>query len=486
MSLRVLLADESASIRKVFQMALQDFGAEIKSVPNGLDVVEVAETYQPHIIFADILLQKKNGYEVCQEIRQHPQLSALPVVLMWSSFMELDHKKYKAAGAQGELEKPFDVENMRQLIQDLVEFTRSQKISQFLEFPSSIRQEFMGDDKDSAPTTTSHGSSAPVTTAPHGTTAPTAPPPVPEARTSTPAVIIPPAPPQFETSAYQPAETMEAQSAPDSNEFEESDSANDFELEIETPDEETFQVPFTDDMSMERTPASHAAPPSPPPPSPQPPTTDEDSRAATETIAATSPPPFEFETPSEDEFEASSVFNTHAFEDEDDNSAGDIAPPTQEPAYEDMDMNEEPWAVKPLHQQQEPKAKTPKAREEDNDEFQSMDLHENVKMELEDFLYRPQPPKESTGHNTENFSSQISKVQIAGSMEHTVQTDHNVMSAEEIETIVRAETRQLFQETLAKEIRRTLEEVIRQELQKVLMDEMELAKTKHRSPSPNE
>lgn len=143
MSLRVLLADESASIRKVFQLGLQDFGAEVKSVHNGLDVITVAEQYEPHIIFADILLQKKNGYEVSEELRTHEKLRNTPIVLMWSSFMELDHKRYKTCGAHGELEKPFDVETMRNLIRGLVPLTQGQQIAEFLTFPQSIKQEFV-------------------------------------------------------------------------------------------------------------------------------------------------------------------------------------------------------------------------------------------------------------------------------------------------------------------------------------------------------
>lgn len=143
MSLRVLLADESASIRKVFQLGLQDFGAEVKSVHNGLDVIEVAEQFQPDIIFADILLQKKNGYEVSHEIAQHSNLKHVPVVLMWSSFMELDQDKYKKCKAKAEMEKPFEVDVMRNHIENLVDRTKDQQLSQFLTFPQSIAKEFV-------------------------------------------------------------------------------------------------------------------------------------------------------------------------------------------------------------------------------------------------------------------------------------------------------------------------------------------------------
>ncbi|MCJ8276525.1 MAG: response regulator, partial [Bdellovibrionales bacterium] len=144
--MRVLLADESASIRKVFQLGLQDYGAEVKSVHNGLDVIQVAEQFQPDIIFADILLQKKNGYQVSEEIHEHQSLSDVPVILMWSSFMELDQDKYIKCHAQGEMEKPFEVDVMRKLIEDLVDRTKSQQLSQFLDFPENIKNEFVDEE----------------------------------------------------------------------------------------------------------------------------------------------------------------------------------------------------------------------------------------------------------------------------------------------------------------------------------------------------
>src|SRR5690606_27290914 len=109
MALRVLLADESSTIKKVFQLALQDFAAELKPVNLGVDVLPVAQSFKPDIIFADVLLQKRNGYEVSAELKQDPALKSIPVVLMWSGFMELDEDKYQASMANAQLEKPFDV-----------------------------------------------------------------------------------------------------------------------------------------------------------------------------------------------------------------------------------------------------------------------------------------------------------------------------------------------------------------------------------------
>jgi two-component system cell cycle response regulator len=144
MALRVLLADESSTIKKVFQLALQDFAVDVRPVNLGIDVLAVARTFKPDIIFADILLQKLNGYDVASQVKADPDLNTLPVVLMWSGFMELDEDKFGASKADARLEKPFDVNQLRNLVNELVPKTKDNRLSQYLTFPK------MPDFKDEA------------------------------------------------------------------------------------------------------------------------------------------------------------------------------------------------------------------------------------------------------------------------------------------------------------------------------------------------
>lgn len=135
MALRVLLADESSTIKKVFQLALQDYAVDVRSVTLGTDVISIASEFQPDIIFADVLLQKQNGYEVSSQLRGQQELSQIPVVLMWSGFMDFDDSKYKSSGAVDRLEKPFDVKTLREIVQKYVPKTQSQILSKYLSFP---------------------------------------------------------------------------------------------------------------------------------------------------------------------------------------------------------------------------------------------------------------------------------------------------------------------------------------------------------------
>lgn len=135
MALRVLLADESSTIKKAIQMALSDLGVEVKSVPSGLDVLSVSRTFKPDLILADILLTKKNGYEVCSEIKTDSELNETPVILMWSSFMQLDQSQYVKVKADASLEKPFDSEMLRNLVEKFVPKTSHFPLKGFLNHP---------------------------------------------------------------------------------------------------------------------------------------------------------------------------------------------------------------------------------------------------------------------------------------------------------------------------------------------------------------
>lgn len=138
MPLRILLADESTNIKKAFQIALGDLGAEIKSVPSGLDVLSVALDFKPTIIFADVLLSKKSGYEVCREITANHETKKIPVVLMWSNFMEFNTTLANQVGYGEKLEKPFDTAALRKIITRFYKETETHPLNGLIDFPNIL------------------------------------------------------------------------------------------------------------------------------------------------------------------------------------------------------------------------------------------------------------------------------------------------------------------------------------------------------------
>jgi len=135
MGIRVLLADDSATIKKVMQLSLHDFGVELKAVSSGEDVLEVARKFNPDIAFVDVLLPQKSGYEIASQFKKDASLSKTPVIVLWSAFMDFDEGKYKTSGADAKLEKPFEAQSLRQLIQKYIPKTVDSPVAKHLEFP---------------------------------------------------------------------------------------------------------------------------------------------------------------------------------------------------------------------------------------------------------------------------------------------------------------------------------------------------------------
>lgn len=135
MALRVLLADESLNIKKNMQISLQDYGVEIKTLLTGEDIVSVTKIFKPDLIFIDILLPKVNGYDACAQLKNHPDFRHIPLVLTWSNFMDIDETKFRQSRADSRLEKPFDKQNLRKLVQHFVPKVKSQGLSEFLTLP---------------------------------------------------------------------------------------------------------------------------------------------------------------------------------------------------------------------------------------------------------------------------------------------------------------------------------------------------------------
>lgn len=136
MGLRVMLADKTENIKKWFQSALQDYGVEILTPSSNEDHLTSLQKAKPDIVFLDVLLKNKSGYEVSQEIKSQKDLAHLPIVLLWTHFTTLDENKFKSSLADEHLEKPFSVESLRNIVQKLVPKTKTQPLSQFLTFPT--------------------------------------------------------------------------------------------------------------------------------------------------------------------------------------------------------------------------------------------------------------------------------------------------------------------------------------------------------------
>lgn len=104
---KVMVVDDSTTIRKSAAMFLSKTGYEIVLVENGYDALASICENRPDIIFLDISMPKLDGYQTCQVIKQNPDYQNIPIIMLSSKDGLFDKAKGLAAGSNEYITKPF-------------------------------------------------------------------------------------------------------------------------------------------------------------------------------------------------------------------------------------------------------------------------------------------------------------------------------------------------------------------------------------------
>ncbi len=115
----ILLAEDSATMRKVFEMTLAGENCKLVTAESGDQAVDLAKKLKPDLVIADLSLDGTDGYAVCEQVMGDPSTSSARVILLHGSASALDERKAQQAGAQGEITKPFTTAELLSKIQSL-------------------------------------------------------------------------------------------------------------------------------------------------------------------------------------------------------------------------------------------------------------------------------------------------------------------------------------------------------------------------------
>jgi CheY-like chemotaxis protein len=113
---KLLLAEDSLTIRKVFELALSRSDIAITAVDNGEDAVRLAAEILPDLVVADLTLPGKSGLAVAAELRAMEKTETIPVLILSGTLVPLDEARFKASGARGVLFKPFESRELLETI----------------------------------------------------------------------------------------------------------------------------------------------------------------------------------------------------------------------------------------------------------------------------------------------------------------------------------------------------------------------------------
>src|SRR5213593_3575461 len=123
---KILLADDSITIQKVVELTFSDGDYEVTAVNNGAKAIAKLGEMRPDIILSDIIMPEKNGYEVCEFVKSHPEYRTIPVVLLTGTFEPFDPDRADKAGCDAVVTKPFESQSLIHKVEELIEHAKGQ------------------------------------------------------------------------------------------------------------------------------------------------------------------------------------------------------------------------------------------------------------------------------------------------------------------------------------------------------------------------
>ncbi|AMM25296.1 response regulator [Variovorax sp. PAMC 28711] len=114
---KVLVIDDSNTIRRSAEIFLKQGGHEVLLAEDGFDALSKINDHKPHLIFCDILMPRLDGYQTCAIIKRNAQFSNVPVVMLSSKDGVFDKARGRMVGSQDYLTKPFTKDQLLQAVQ---------------------------------------------------------------------------------------------------------------------------------------------------------------------------------------------------------------------------------------------------------------------------------------------------------------------------------------------------------------------------------
>ena len=123
--LRVMVIDDSKTIRRTAETLLSKEGCSVLTAVDGFEALAMISDQQPHIIFVDIMMPRLDGYQTCALIKNNQQFKNTPVIMLSSKDGLFDKARGRVVGAEQYLTKPFTRDELLSAIREFVPQVRA-------------------------------------------------------------------------------------------------------------------------------------------------------------------------------------------------------------------------------------------------------------------------------------------------------------------------------------------------------------------------
>ena len=115
--LKVLVIDDSKTIRRTAETLLSKEGCEVFTAVDGFDALSKIADHQPDIVFVDIMMPRLDGYQTCSLIKHNKVFRSTPVIMLSSKDGLFDRARGRIVGSEQYLTKPFTKDELLGAIQ---------------------------------------------------------------------------------------------------------------------------------------------------------------------------------------------------------------------------------------------------------------------------------------------------------------------------------------------------------------------------------
>jgi twitching motility two-component system response regulator PilG len=114
---KVLVIDDSNTIRRSAEIFLRQGGYEVVLAEDGFDALSKVSDHDPQLIFCDILMPRLDGYQTCAIIKRNPRFTHVPVIMLSSKDGLFDKARGRMVGSEDYLTKPFTKEQLLRAVE---------------------------------------------------------------------------------------------------------------------------------------------------------------------------------------------------------------------------------------------------------------------------------------------------------------------------------------------------------------------------------
>ncbi|OQY28677.1 MAG: two-component system response regulator [Candidatus Cloacimonetes bacterium 4572_55] len=120
MSDKVLVCDDEPYILESVAYIIEREGFEVLTAEDGEEALDVAKKENPKLIFLDVMMPKKTGYEVCEELKSNPDTKDIHIIMLTARGQDSDEQMAKDVGANEYMTKPFSPRKLRKRLRSLL------------------------------------------------------------------------------------------------------------------------------------------------------------------------------------------------------------------------------------------------------------------------------------------------------------------------------------------------------------------------------